>query len=419
MEELLNFFIEIGKLKRMPRRGWVINQIKNPESIAEHSFRAALMTWILGEEKGGLNIEKLLKMILIHDVCEVYAGDTTPYDLILLKNKKKLRELMKTWPRFPTPIKKEVVLKKHQKEAKALEKLISKLPPNLKKEIKNLWLDYEKGLTSEGRFLRQADRMENFLQAYEYWKKYKNPPLGPWWLWAREFFDDPLLVEFMLALEKKFHYQKIPKKLKPSLILLDFFSEVGKLKRKPRRGWMVHQIKNPESTADHIFRMATLAWILGKKKQLNLERVIKMALVHDLCEIYTMDLTPYDPLLPKNKKKIMEVLKRWPQFTPALKRKKMKEKSKAESIAIDKLISKLPSDLKVEIKNLWRDFEKGLTKEGRFVHQIDKIENFLQGLEYWKKYGKIQHKLWRRWIKEWIDDPILIKFIKAIEKKFY
>jgi len=44
MEELINFFIEVGKLKRMPRRGWVINQIKNPESIAEHIFRAAVMT---------------------------------------------------------------------------------------------------------------------------------------------------------------------------------------------------------------------------------------------------------------------------------------------------------------------------------------------------------------------------------------
>ena len=79
---------------------------------------------------------------------------------------------------------------------------------NLKKEIKTLWLDYEKGLTPEGRFFKQTDRMENFLQAYEYWKKYKNPPLGPWWLWAREFFDDPILLEFMEELEKHFHSQK-------------------------------------------------------------------------------------------------------------------------------------------------------------------------------------------------------------------
>jgi len=205
MKDLLDFFIEVGKLKRMPRRGWVINQIKNPESIAEHIFRSALMGWIIGEMKGNINVEKLIKIALIHDLCEVYAGDTTPYDSILPRNKKKLRELMKTWPRFSTSEKKKKISEKFRKEKKSLQKLISKLPPKPKKEIIKLWLDYEKGLTPEGRFFHQADRMENFLQAYEYWKKYENPPLGPWWLWAREFFDDPILLKFMKVLEKKFH----------------------------------------------------------------------------------------------------------------------------------------------------------------------------------------------------------------------
>jgi len=202
--------------------------------------------------------------------------------------------------------------------------------------------------------------------------------------------------------------------------LLNFFIEIGKLKRKKRRGWVAHQIKNPESTAEHIFRMTFLAWILGrKKKRFNLERVIKMALIHDLCEVYALDLTPYDPLLPKDKKKIKEILKRWPRFTPDLKIKKYKSKYKSESRALDKLLVKLPPNLKAEIKNLWLDFEKGLTKEGRFVHQVDKVENLLQGLEYWKKYRKIQHKLWMRWIKEWLDDPVLLEFIRVADEKFH
>ena len=208
MKELLNFFIEIGKLKKMPRKGWVINQIKNPESIAEHVFRVTIMTWILGQKKNNFNVEKLLKMALIHDLCEIYAGDITPYDSILPRSKKKLKELMKTWPRFSNADRKTRFLKKYKKEKKALEKLISKLPFNLKREIKSLWLDYEKGLTPEGRFFSQTDRMESFLQALEYWKKYKNPPLGPWWLWAREFFDDPLLLEFIKVLDKKFLSRK-------------------------------------------------------------------------------------------------------------------------------------------------------------------------------------------------------------------
>ena len=134
MKELLNFFIEIGKLKKMPRRGWVINQIRDPESIAEHVFRATIMSWILGKKKKGFNIEKLLKMALIHDLCEVYAGDSTPYDSVLPRTKKKLKELMKTWPRFPVEERKERALEKYIREERALEKLISKLPPDLKRK---------------------------------------------------------------------------------------------------------------------------------------------------------------------------------------------------------------------------------------------------------------------------------------------
>jgi len=201
--------------------------------------------------------------------------------------------------------------------------------------------------------------------------------------------------------------------------ILDFLINVGKLKGKKRRGWVLHQIKNPETTAEHIFHLAILVWVLGRKKKLNLERAIKIALVHDLCEVYAPDLTPYDPLLPKNKNKIIETLKKWPKFTPALKIKKEKEKSKLETRGIDRLIKKLPKDLKKEMKTLWIDLQKGLTKEARFVKQADKVINFLQGMEYWRKYGKIQRKLWIRWIKETIDDPVLLDFIKTLENKFY
>jgi len=207
MENLIKFFIEIGRLKRMPRRGWVINRIENPESIAEHIFRATVMTWILGEKKK-LNREKLLKMILIHDLCEVYAGDITPYDKILPKNKKKLAKLMRTWPRFSNKEKEKTAREKYKKEWQSLMKLTETLPPKLKKEIRNLWLEFKKGLTKEARFAYQADRMENLLQALEYWKRYRRPPLMPWWWWAREFFHDPLLVEFMGALDKKFLKKK-------------------------------------------------------------------------------------------------------------------------------------------------------------------------------------------------------------------
>ncbi len=210
MKNLVNFFHKVGELKEMPRRGWVIRDIKNGESIAGHIFRISLMAWVLGSEKKGLNIERLLKMALMHDLCEVYSGDITPYDSILPKSKKARKELLKTWPRFSEAEKKKLAEEKHKKEKAGLEMLIKDLPLHLKIEMKNLWLDYEKGLTPEGRFFKQADRLEGFLQALEYWKRYKKFPQSPWWLQARELFDDPILLDFIDSMDKEFHKKRKP-----------------------------------------------------------------------------------------------------------------------------------------------------------------------------------------------------------------
>jgi putative hydrolase of HD superfamily len=206
MDKIIKFFSDVGKLKGMPRRGWVIRDVKKPESIAEHTFRVAIMAWILaGEKSNRLNLEKLIKMALVHDLCEVHAGDTTPYDSILPKNKKKRQELLKTWPRFSCEERKKLAEDKFKKEKEGLEKLIKDLPPRLRQEMMHLWLDYEKGSSREGRFFKHTDRIESFLQASEYWRDNKKFPLGPFWTQARELHDDPVLLEFIEQIDKEFH----------------------------------------------------------------------------------------------------------------------------------------------------------------------------------------------------------------------
>ena len=204
--------------------------------------------------------------------------------------------------------------------------------------------------------------------------------------------------------------------------ILNFLLEVGKLKGKKRRGWLIHKIKEAETTAEHIFHLAFLIWVLGKNKKINLEKAIKMALIHDICEVYSRDFTSYDAVALKEKGRVtlQEILKINPKpgRPTIIQRKKLEKlKQKLEIKAMQKLLSKLPLVLKEEIMGLWLDYEKGLTKEGRFVKQADKVINFLQGLEYWKKFGRIPHELWIRRIKEVIDDPTLLKFLKEIEKE--
>ena len=106
------------------------------------------MAWLLAvEKKENLNIERIIKMALVHDICEVYAGDITPYDSILPKNKRDLKKLMKTLPRFSNSKKRELALEKHKKEWQALIKITSKLRRESREEILDLWLDYEEGKT--------------------------------------------------------------------------------------------------------------------------------------------------------------------------------------------------------------------------------------------------------------------------------
>jgi putative hydrolase of HD superfamily len=203
MKNLIKFLIEIGKLKEIKRKGWKLRGIKNPETIAAHSFRMAIMAWLLGKGKK-LDINRVIKIALIHDLCEVYAGDTTPYDKLLPKNKEKIKELFNKWPRFPQWQKEKNFFEKYKKESQALRKLTQNIPPSIQKEIRLLWDDYEKGLTPEGRFVRQIDRLENLLQALEYCQRGEKFAIEPWWIQIEELIDIPVLIKFMKALEEEF-----------------------------------------------------------------------------------------------------------------------------------------------------------------------------------------------------------------------
>jgi len=202
MENTLKFLMAVGKLKKIKRRGMMLYGIKNPETTADHTFRMTIMSWILGEKKR-FDIEKVIKMSLAHDLCEVYVGDITPYDGILPKDKKKRYKFVRQWPRFSKKDKRKRYFDKLKKEKKSLERLTKNLSKKLRKEILDLWWDYEMGISREGRFVRQVDRVENLLEAFECWQKNKRFPTKPWWQHAEEVVDDPILLEFLSTISKK------------------------------------------------------------------------------------------------------------------------------------------------------------------------------------------------------------------------
>lgn len=201
MKNILDFLIKAGELKSVKRKGITFYNVKNPDSATDHAFRMALMVWIFGKQKR-INMEKALKMALIHDICKVFTGDITPYDGLLPRNKKKKYDFVRCWRRLGENEKKKRHFNKVEKEYKAIKKLTAKLPPKLKDEIKTLWLDYSHLKSRESYFVHQIDVSENLIEAFECWKENKRFPTKPWWEHVDEVIDEPVLLEFAKELER-------------------------------------------------------------------------------------------------------------------------------------------------------------------------------------------------------------------------
>jgi putative hydrolase of HD superfamily len=176
--------------------------IKNPETVAGHTFSVTLMTWIFGLQKKEIDLEKSLKMALCHEFPSVYTGDLiTPF--ILPKNEEK-RKIFEKWPRLGKKEKEKIFFGDYQKERKAIEKLTQKLERNLKKEIIGLWDEYKNNLTPEAHFVNQINVLAVLLEALLYQKKDKYLPIGWIWEWAFEKCENQETLKFLDILKEKF-----------------------------------------------------------------------------------------------------------------------------------------------------------------------------------------------------------------------
>jgi len=135
----LQFVIEIDRLKSVYRRTYLINGERH-ENSAEHSWHLGLLAMVLAEHANEpLDVLKVIKMVLIHDIVEIDAGDTYIYadqgDKI-------------------------------ERERAAAERIFGILPPDQEAEFRNLWTEFEGGVTAEARFASALDRFMPQLHNY-------------------------------------------------------------------------------------------------------------------------------------------------------------------------------------------------------------------------------------------------------------
>ena len=132
------------------------------------------------------------------------------------------------------------------------------------------------------------------------------------------------------------------------------------LKNVPRRGWQNKlKLEDVESVSDHSYSVAMMSMVLSDLQDLNTEKIIKMALLHDLAESVVGDITP-DEI--KNEKKI-----------------------NMENQAMKQILENLPSNISQKYNALWDDFQNNSSMEANFLHEIDKLEMAFQAKFYLNK----------------------------------
>lgn len=151
LNKQLSFIIEIDQLKTVLRQAKIMDGSRQ-ENSAEHSWHFAMTMILLAEYSSAkVDINKTIKMALIHDVVEVYAGDTFVYDEVARQAKIEV-------------------------EKKAAEKIFSLLPEEQGQELYQLWWEYESQETAESRFAMAVDRLLPILCNYHTggysWKKH-------------------------------------------------------------------------------------------------------------------------------------------------------------------------------------------------------------------------------------------------------
>jgi putative hydrolase of HD superfamily len=139
--DIAKFLYEMGQLKRVKRSGWWIAAIEDPESVAEHSFRTAVIAHILAQLEGA-DREKAVSMSLFHDISEARTNDAH-----------RIVQRYVDWEGV---------------DRKAVEDQSKSLPNKIAEGIRSMISEFEQALSLEARVARDADLLECLIQAREY-----------------------------------------------------------------------------------------------------------------------------------------------------------------------------------------------------------------------------------------------------------
>jgi putative hydrolases of HD superfamily len=141
---LLDLFLETQTLDRIPRSGYVLRGVADPESVTEHTWHVLFLVWVLGSRIDGLDVGRAVEIALIHDLAELRIGD-----------------LPRTSSHyFPAGAKQTA-------EAAAMADVLAPLPAR----ALALYEEYQRGTSPEARLVKACDKLQLMLKVavYERW----------------------------------------------------------------------------------------------------------------------------------------------------------------------------------------------------------------------------------------------------------
>ncbi len=138
LDQQLKFSAEIDKMTGIIRRTSLIDKSRR-ENDAEHSWHIATMAMLFEEyAKEPVNVPRAVEMCVVHDLIEIYAGDTFAYDVKANEDKA-------------------------DREKEAADKLFSQLPKEQGKMIRNLWEEFDAMETPDAKYAACMDRLQPFM----------------------------------------------------------------------------------------------------------------------------------------------------------------------------------------------------------------------------------------------------------------
>ncbi len=174
--------------------------------------------------------------------------------------------------------------------------------------------------------------------------------------------------------------------------LADFWGLAARLKEERRRGWVqALGLSAVESVGDHSFGVAFLSLYEAERRGYKVEKALKMALVHDLDEAITGDLTPRD--------------------------KRQRGESAVErdrARAVSKVVAKFPPQLRKNYSRLLEELRLGTSREARLVKNLDRLEMALQAKQYERKSGNSKLKKFYQSALNDMTDPYLKRIVRSL-----